>query len=107
MFPFIRSAETDAWHPEAAKPVVTLVWQGTPKLRDVAIFARALLPGQTLRLVSDSPLPLSVLEPICASQGLELVRATEDRALVYHVCYTHYYADLQTVREPADRQPTP
>jgi hypothetical protein len=97
MYAFIQTAELAAWRPEEAKPAVVLVWQGAPKLRDVAIFARALLPGQTLRVVGDSRLLLSALEPVCANHGLRIVHTTEDRALTIFGCYAHYYADLQVI----------
>ena len=78
---FIQSTHTAAWpgHPGEAKPAAVLIWQGAPKLSDLAIFAQALLPGQTLRVVGDSPLLLSALEPVCANHRLIIVYSTEDR----------------------------
>jgi hypothetical protein len=97
MYAFIQSAHTAAWpgHPGTATPAVVLIWQGTPKLSDLAIFSQALQPGQTLRVVGDSPQLLSALEPACATHGLMIVYTTEDRALTISGCYAHYYADLQ------------
>lgn len=94
---FIQSAHVAAWHLGEATPAAVLIWQGTPKLSDLAIFAQALLPGQTLRVVGDSPLLLSALEPVCANQGLMIVDTNEDRTLTIFGCYAHYYADLQRV----------
>ena len=95
MFAFIQTAQTAAWHPGEAKPAVVLVWQGAPKLSDVAIFAQAVLPGQALRVVGDSRHLLSALEPVCASHGLRMVHTTEDCVLTIFGCYAHYYADIQ------------
>ncbi len=97
MCAFIQTAETAAWQLEEANPAVVLIWQGVPKLSDVAIFARALLHGQTLRVVGDSRLLLSALEPVCATHGLTIVHTTEDRVLTIFGCYAHYYADLQVI----------
>ena len=95
---FIQSTYTAAWRPGDARPTTVLIWQGIPKLSDLDIFAQALLPGQTFRVVGDSRLPLSSLESVCANHGLMIIYTTEDRALTSCGCYAHYYADLQVAQ---------
>lgn len=104
MFALMQTAQTAAWHPGGARLAAVLVWQGASKLRDVAIFAQALLPGQTLRVVGDSRLLLSALAPVCANHGLMVGNTTKDRTLTIFGCEAHYYADLQRIPPLADRR---
>ncbi len=95
MVAFIETADTAAWRPGEAKPLAVLIMMGAPKLKDVAIFAQALRPGQTLRVVGDDLEMRAALEPFCAAHGLAITYVTEDRVLTCSVCYTHYYFDIQ------------
>src|SRR6185312_6444763 len=88
---FIETVTTEAWRPGEAKPTFILMMLGAPKPRDVAIFAQALQPGQTLRAVGDSPAMQLALEAFCSTHGLTVVNNSWEQDLTLTGCYTHYY----------------
>jgi hypothetical protein len=73
MFAFVETAPTEAWSTGADKPAAVL---------------QTLLPGQTLRVVGDSRPLLSELASVCSSNGLTIVRTSEDRVLTIEGCYS-------------------
>lgn len=92
---FIETVTKGAWRPGEAIPAVTLTMLGVPKLRDVAIFARALQSGQKLRVVGDSRAMQRELEAFCSTHGLMVVYSTAVQTLTRYGCYFHYYVDIQ------------
>ena len=94
---FVQSAHSEAWRAGDVKPTVVVYMPGRPKLRDVAIFAQALLPGQILRVVGTSRQIQTALEPFCAAHKLTITCVDEDRVLTFFGCCAHYYIDLQAI----------
>jgi hypothetical protein len=93
-FMFDASAERGAWRPGDAGPMAVLIQTGPLQFKDVAIFIKALLPDQYLRIVSDSPALSAAIKPFCALHGLIIRSVTEDRALTISGCFAHYYCDI-------------
>src|SRR6478736_3999002 len=96
---WVDTVDPDPWRIGESAPTVLLVWRSETKLRDALTYAQALLPGQTLRIVSDRRLSARELSAVCAGNQLVVTATTEDRCLTMAGCYAHHYTELKRLPE--------
>lgn len=92
---WIDTVDPDPWRRGESVPTILLVWRTETKLQDALTYAQALLPGQTLRIVSDRRLSAREVSAVCAGDQLVVTATTEDRCLTMAGCYTHHYTELK------------